>query len=116
MYWNKIKTEADLRHLRDLSEEGPVLLFKSSPRCSISAVVGNRLDTGLRESADVFTGFFVVDVVSDRPLSQTIAEEYGVRHESPQTLIISRGSCIYHASHFGVQPGALLQQAQGIIS
>ena len=116
MHWNKINTEADLRRLRDLSEEGPVLLFKSSPRCSVSAVVGNRLDAGLKESARVFTGLFMVDVVSERSLSQTIAQEYGVRHESPQTLIISRGSCIYHASHFGVQPDALLQQVQGITS
>lgn len=115
MNWNKIKSEADLLRLRDLSEEGPILLFKSSPRCSVSAVVGNRLDAGLKESADLFTGFFVVDVVFERPLSQKIAAEYGVPHESPQALIISRGSCVYHTSHFSIQPEALMQHVQAIL-
>ncbi len=46
----------------------------------------------------------LVDVLSQRPLSQAIAAQFGVRHESPQILIIEDGEVIWHASHRGVAP------------
>jgi bacillithiol system protein YtxJ len=41
----------------------------------------------------------LVDVVGHRDLSQKIAQETNIIHESPQILIISKGQCIYNASH-----------------
>lgn len=46
----------------------------------------------------------LVDVLSQRPLSQAIEAQFGVRHESPQILIIEDGEVLWHASHRGVAP------------
>ena len=46
----------------------------------------------------------LVDVLSQRPLSQAIEAKFGVRHESPQILIIEDGEVMWHASHRGVAP------------
>ncbi len=36
-----------------------------------------------------------------------IEEHLGIRHESPQAIVISRGNPIWHASHFQVTAKAL---------
>lgn len=106
-----VRSEDQLRELRQDSESGPVLLFKYSPRCSLSAAVRMRLESGWNAAPGVFIGIYLVDVVFDRPLSQAIAAEYGVQHESPQALIIHRGHCVYHRSHMAVRPDDLADQA-----
>lgn len=60
----------------------------------------------------------LVDVLSQRPLSQAIEAKFGVRHESPQVLIIEDGQVVWHASHRGVAPdrvrAALAGSAAGL--
>ena len=45
---------------------------------------------------------FFVDVVYARPLSQQLAQTFGIRHESPQILVIKDGQCIHHSSHLDI--------------
>ncbi len=42
-----------------------------------------------------------------RALSNHIAETLGVRHETPQVLLVKGGEVFYHASHFDISTGAL---------
>lgn len=109
-----VRSEEHLRELRQDSESGPVLLFKYSPRCSLSASVRMRLESGWATLRDVFSDIYLVDVVFDRPLSQAIAAEYGVQHESPQALIIHHGRCVYHRSHMAVRPDDLSDQGSAV--
>ena len=39
-----------------------------------------------------------------RGLAQRIAERFGIRHESPQAIVLYRGEPVDHASHSGVTP------------
>jgi bacillithiol system protein YtxJ len=41
----------------------------------------------------------VVVVQDERPLSQAIEAATGVRHESPQALVVQQGRVTWHASH-----------------
>ena len=43
-----------------------------------------------------------LDVIAERPLSRSIAEESGIRHESPQALLFVDGQCVWNASHGGI--------------
>jgi len=45
---------------------------------------------------------YLVDVRAERPLSQQIAARTGVRHESPQVIILRRGASIWNASHYDI--------------
>jgi len=48
-----------------------------------------------------------IDVVMQRDLSLALAEELGVRHESPQLILWKDGKVAEHASHSGVTEGAV---------
>ena len=83
----------------------PVLLFKHSVTCGISASV-------FREVAEVETPINLVVVQDDREISNEIARRTGIRHESPQAIIIKDGEVVYHASHFDITSGDLAERLQ----
>jgi len=43
-----------------------------------------------------------IDVIAQRSLSLALAEEVGVRHESPQLILWNEGKVAAHTSHSGV--------------
>jgi bacillithiol system protein YtxJ len=52
---------------------------------------------------------YLVDVRAQRPLSQQIAAQSGVQHESPQLIIFRRGAPIWHASHSDITASEILR-------
>ena len=81
------------------SEDAPVLLFKHSTTCPISAHAYremSRLDAGAAGPVAL------VVVQAARPVSNEIAARTGVRHESPQTIVLRRGKPVWTASHFDI--------------
>ena len=49
-------------------------------------------------------------VQRSRELSNRIAEETGVQHETPQVILISEGKAIYHASHSTIDADTISAQ------
>ena len=91
----KLDSAEGLEELFRESHDKPVVLFKHSVTCPISAGVYQEIS---RVSADIN----LVVVQSARQISMAIAEKTGVRHESPQAIILKNGEPVYHASHFDV--------------
>jgi bacillithiol system protein YtxJ len=58
-----------------------------------------------REHTDV--PIYQVDVVRHRALSQAIGARLGIRHESPQVILVQSGTAVWHESHFGVTAEAI---------
>ncbi len=83
--------EALLR-LFEASQAEPVVLFLHDPHCPVSALARIRLR---KYSGQVH----VVDVSRQHALSRRIEAFTGVRHESPQALVLRRGRPVWHASH-----------------
>lgn len=46
--------------------------------------------------------FYFLDIISHRNISNKIAQDFNIHHESPQVLIINKGTCIYDESHSGI--------------
>ena len=87
----------ELEQLFARSHRGPVLIFKHSTTCPISAHAYremSRLDAGAARSVAL------VIVQTARPVSNEIAQRTGVRHESPQTILLRRGKPVWNASHY----------------
>ena len=76
----------------------PLLLLKHSLTCGTSACAHEELEDFLSE-AGAAVDARVVHVQSGRAVSNAIAERFGIRHESPQLLLISDGQVVWHASH-----------------
>lgn len=79
----------------------PVLIYKHSLTCGSSAAAFEELQDLLAEpSFGVTVGMVKVQVA--RAVSNEIARRFGVRHESPQVLLIKDGRVVWTASHFNV--------------
>jgi bacillithiol system protein YtxJ len=76
----------------------PVLVFKHSLTCGTSAWAHDEL-AALLDGPPVPIDVCVVHVQTGRALSNAIAERFGVRHQSPQALLVHDGQVIWHASH-----------------
>ncbi len=91
----KLDSNEKLEQLFKESHNKPVVLFKHSTTCPISSGVYEEIS---RVSGDIN----LVVVQSARLISSAIAEKTGIRHESPQAIVLRNGKAIYHASHFDV--------------
>jgi bacillithiol system protein YtxJ len=96
MNWINLQTEEQLTSLKEQSFNNPLIIFKHSTRCSISSVAKNRLEKAIPPQD---TSFYLLDLLQFRGLSNKIASEFDVWHESPQILVIKDGKCIYDESH-----------------
>lgn len=108
MNWNIISSIEQLEAIKSASYQQPQVIFKHSTRCSISSMVLNRLE---RSEAPENIRFHYLDLLAHRPLSNQIAEDFSVYHESPQVLLIKNGECIYDESHQGIRMEELAEQA-----
>lgn len=81
------------------SKQGPVFIFKHSSRCGISSVVLNRFEKQISQRQD---HFFMVHIQAHRDLSNWLAEQLQIRHESPQLLVIKNEKVMAHDSHYAL--------------
>jgi bacillithiol system protein YtxJ len=94
------RTLEDYSGLVAESHERPVFLFKHSTSCPISAGRWRLLqEYAGRESR---AAFYKLLVIQDRPVSMHVAQESGVRHQSPQAILFSGGKPVWNASHYRI--------------
>jgi bacillithiol system protein YtxJ len=95
-----LESSTDLDDAIRRSHARPVVIFKHSATCGTSAMAFEEVEDLMADAptAEVF----VVSIQFGRAVSNEIATRFGVRHESPQVLIIHQGVVAWHASHFRV--------------
>ncbi len=108
MNWEQLTDETQLQQIIEQSRHQPVVIFKHSTRCSISAMALNRLE---RSTAPEGITFYYLDLIRYRSVSNKIAEMFQVYHESPQVLLIKDGECVYDESHNGINMEEIVEQA-----
>lgn len=84
-----------LESLFQQSHAEPVILFKHSNSCGISSGVFN-------EVSQVEGDVNLIIVQNARTVSNLLAERTGIRHESPQAIVLKQGEPVYHASHYDI--------------
>ncbi|MET0626334.1 MAG: bacillithiol system redox-active protein YtxJ [Pyrinomonadaceae bacterium] len=93
--FNPVSDAAALEELFARSHNEPVLLFKHSNACPISA-------RAYKQMEEVKTPVSIVVVQKSRDLSRQVEERTGVRHETPQALVLRNGRVVWNASHFDI--------------
>lgn len=109
MNWIPLRSIEELEQIILLSQQKPLVIFKHSTRCNISSVAKNRLE---KSSVPNEIPFYYLDLISFRKVSNTIAERFGIMHESPQILLIKNGKCVYDESHMGIDMEDIKEQLQ----
>lgn len=98
----------DLEALLAQTTNRPLLLYKHSLTCGTSAYAFDELSDHLDRSP---TGadYAMVAVQTHREVSNEIARRLGVRHETPQVILVRDGQPVWTASHFRVTAAAVEQ-------
>lgn len=102
---------ARLEHLSSEGEVGGLLreataiVFKHSTMCSVSARAHEEVVKFLDTHPD--RKIYKVRVIEDRSVSDYIEDATGVRHASPQILVLRSGEVAWMGSHFGVTAEAI---------
>jgi bacillithiol system protein YtxJ len=108
MKWQALTTEYQVRRILEESKTTPVMIFKHSNRCSTSRLVLDRLTRKWKEDEMGHLRPYFLDLISFRDISNFIAREFNVPHESPQVLIIENGRSIFDCSHFDINYDQIL--------
>jgi bacillithiol system protein YtxJ len=80
--------------------KGEAILFKHSTTCPISAGAYEEFMRYVK--GENVKPWALVIVQEARPVSNEIAERFGVKHESPQVLYVKDGNVVWHASHWNI--------------
>ena len=99
------QNEDHYRQLLADSETTAILLLKHSSQCPISAAAEREFARFAQEAPEGTCR--QVLVIEQRPLSQRIAQETGVPHQSPQALLFKHGNVVWHTSHYNITADAL---------
>ncbi|AKD02996.1 bacillithiol system redox-active protein YtxJ [Pontibacter korlensis] len=110
MNWHPLTSVEQLDEIIEESKNTPVVIFKHSTSCSISATAKSRLERQWDGAGLDHIKPYYLDLLSYRPVSNEVAEALQVRHESPQLLLLKDGVCTYDASHLGISVDALKKQ------
>jgi bacillithiol system protein YtxJ len=95
----------DLEQLLERSKIEPILIFKHSTQCPISTQAYEEFTDFAAGVRGLACG--LVLVIENRKLSNEIADRFGVRHQSPQALLIKDGRVVWDASHWSITSDSL---------
>lgn len=102
MNWTRINSAEQIDAIRQESKERRILIFKHSTRCNISRATLDRLERNWKDEEMTHIKPYFLDLISYRNISDRIAKEFDVEHESPQVLVIDNEKSIYDKSHFEI--------------
>src|ERR1700759_3827812 len=99
MNWISLESAEQLNGIKE--KQGYSIIFKHSTRCSISLMAKRRFEMDLPALPENLPIYFL-DLIKYRDISNQVAQEFHVYHQSPQLLLIKGGECILDQSHGGI--------------
>jgi monothiol bacilliredoxin len=104
-HFSPLNNQDDLEALIGRSHQQPVVIFKHSASCPLSA-------EAYEEMGAVKGPVALLVVQQARALSQEVASRTGITHESPQVIILKDGKVVWHTSHWNVKAGRIAEVLQ----
>ena len=105
----EVRDDADVQQA---FRTGRFLLFKHSTRCGTSLRAYREVEAFEALGGEV--PVFLVDVISQRSLARDLAERLGVRHASPQVILVSGDRPVWSASHGRIRADVLRAQTTSL--
>jgi bacillithiol system protein YtxJ len=99
--WDQLDSLDQLDNIIVNSKLRPKVLFKHSTRCGISRMALNQFEKGYT-SGGQDAGYYMLDLIANRDVSNAVAEKLSVPHQSPQVIVIDNGIVVHTESHHGI--------------
>lgn len=106
--WKVLESESQLEDAMKESFDKPVVLFKHSVTCGISAGVKYGLERDWDFTKEELS-FYYLDLLSYRAISNKIADDLAVTHQSPQVILVKNSKAIFDTSHHAISISGLHQ-------
>jgi bacillithiol system protein YtxJ len=103
----RIEGVHQLDALLERSKQQPVWIFKHSLTCSISSRAWTEFRRFVETQPEHEAVFTLVEVQTARAVSNAVAERTGIRHESPQAILLRDAAAAFHASHSSIHRATL---------
>jgi bacillithiol system protein YtxJ len=91
-----LASDSDLDAALDASREQDVVLYKHSSTCPISARAQDEMKALAGNGGPPI---YEVVVQHARDVSDEIEDEFGIRHETPQAILVRDGEATFDTSH-----------------
>lgn len=111
-YWITLDNINSANKVLELSHEKPQLLYKHSYRCGTCLYTKSEIENRA-EAITKSAGMHFIDVIKSREVSNYIAEKLGIRHESPQAIVLENGNVVWHKSHSAIKGAKILEVLGG---
>ena len=105
MNWKVLEHIDQIDEIKEASHHKLQLIFKHSTRCIISKMALKNFESDFLLN-DVIDTYYL-DLITYRDISNKIAEDFGITHQSPQILLIKDGVVEYNESHEGIDANVL---------
>lgn len=105
MDWIKLENAAQLREIK--AQNRTSIIFKHSTRCSVSRMVMRNLEGDAALLSDF--PVYYLDLLNYRDISNQLAADFNVQHQSPQVLVVKGEECIYNASHEAIDAAVIAE-------
>lgn len=102
MNWNEITTIEEWNDILQKSTERGQVILKHSTTCPVSTNALQEYEQYLKDTPNENLDYVMVKVIESRPVSNQIAEDLNMKHESPQIIYVKDKSKYWTASHWSV--------------
>jgi len=104
--WSVPETKEELEPLFK-PDSGLQLIYKHSDACMTCLFTKKRVEE-LMNSDERIQSFHYIEVRMNRELSNFVSDKTGIRHESPQAILLRNGEVVWHASHSAIDIDPIL--------
>ena len=101
-----LESPADFEAALEDSRAQRIAILKHSTSCPISLLAKGRLDRAL-QSGQLEMPVYYLDLLRYRAVSNQIASDLQVRHESPQLIVVEDGAAVFVSTHLQIDPAAI---------
>ena len=95
--WIPLTDVSQLYEIVENSNDKTIGIFKHSTRCSISRFALKQFEK--EYNLDDKVDLYFLDLLNHRDISNEIANQFQVVHQSPQLILIKNGVAVYNTSH-----------------
>ena len=106
--FKEISSSQTLSEVLDESCQRKIVIFKHSTTCPVSARAWREVQNFISESTNEVL-VTMIKVIESRPVSNQVAEELGIKHQSPQVLLVSDRQVLWNASHQSVTESNIIK-------
>ncbi|KAA5535816.1 bacillithiol system redox-active protein YtxJ [Paenimyroides baculatum] len=105
MNWKVLENSNQIEEIKEASHNKLQLIFKHSTRCIISKMALKNFENDFLLH-DVIDAYYL-DLIDYRSISNEIADDFRITHQSPQILLIKDGKVVYNESHESIDANVL---------